>query len=251
MGWDDFLKGELDLDTQVLRVAWDEFHALGQCGEWWTGPEKIAIAAETRVARDCELCARKKAALSPYAIAEKHRPHGVLPEIAVEAIHRITSDPGRLSSRWHREVIDQGLREEALVEMVAILATVIAIDTLAESVDAARPELPPAREGEPRRARPEGAKVTIARVATVAPGEAEGELAEYYARLKSPIGPPPHIMQSMTLVPRAQIAFQRLMAELYINMGAEMDDLTSQRALKRPQLELLATRISAANDCFY
>jgi hypothetical protein len=58
-------------------------------------------------------------------------------------------------------------------------------------------------------------------------------------------------MQSMTLVPRAQIAFQRLMAELYINMGAEMDDLTSQRALKRPQLELLATRISAANDCFY
>ncbi len=251
MNRDDFLKGELNLDAEVLRVTWNEFSALGKCGEWWTGPQRIAIAEETRIARDCDLCARKKAALSPYAISENHASHSELSSTAIEAIHRITSDPGRLSSRWHREVMDDGMREEELVELTAVVATVIAIDTLAESIDSAKPDLPQAEEGQPRCERPVGAKVRIARLATVSPEDAKEELAEYYASLKSPFGPPPHIMQSLSLVPRAQIAFQRLMAELYINMGAEMDDLTTQRTLKRPQLELLATRISAANDCFY
>jgi len=70
------------------------------------------IAAETRRAPYCALCRRRKEALSPAAIAGKHDSLDELPEAVVEVIHRVRTDPGRLSERWFRDVIATGLGEE-------------------------------------------------------------------------------------------------------------------------------------------
>lgn len=50
---------------EAHRQVWDK---LAEPGTWWTGAERVAIAAETRNARQCKLCQERKAALSPTAV---------------------------------------------------------------------------------------------------------------------------------------------------------------------------------------
>ena len=54
------LKREMDL-------AWTR---LASAGTWWTGAERLAIAAEARHALTCDLCRQRKKALSPYTVME-------------------------------------------------------------------------------------------------------------------------------------------------------------------------------------
>src|SRR5439155_9866140 len=56
---------------------------LARPGTWWDGRERVALMAEARHAVDCALCRRRKAALSPAAVAGSHDSLGDLPEIAV------------------------------------------------------------------------------------------------------------------------------------------------------------------------
>ena len=74
-------------------VAWDR---IANPGTWFDGATRVAIAAETRNAPHCALCARRKQALSPFGIDSRHASLGTLPERMVEQIHRIVTDPGRL-----------------------------------------------------------------------------------------------------------------------------------------------------------
>jgi hypothetical protein len=45
---------------------------LASPGAWWTGAERVAIAAEVRHARHCALCQARKAVLTPAAVAGQH-----------------------------------------------------------------------------------------------------------------------------------------------------------------------------------
>jgi len=97
---------------------------------WWDSAQRVAIAAETRQAPYCALCRRRKQALSPAAIEGKHDSLDELPETVIEVIHRVRSDPGRLSERWFRDVVATGLGEEEDVETVSIVADLVVIDTM-------------------------------------------------------------------------------------------------------------------------
>ena len=55
---------------------------------------------------------------------------------AVEAIHRIVSDPGRLSESWYRRTVAAGLSEEAYVELLSLVAITTAVDTLDRALGA-------------------------------------------------------------------------------------------------------------------
>lgn len=54
---------------------------------------------------------------------------GVLPEVLVEQIHRIVTDPSRLTRKWHDGLIEAGLTPEKYVETLGCMATTIAVDT--------------------------------------------------------------------------------------------------------------------------
>src|SRR5258708_24941542 len=88
--------------------AWER---TGRPGTWWDGAARVAIAAETRHASSCMLCRRRKRALSPAAIEGTHDSLGHLSEVVVEVVHRVRTDPARLSERWYRGVIAGGLSE--------------------------------------------------------------------------------------------------------------------------------------------
>ena len=101
-----------DLKETHLRV-WDHVRSPGT---WWTGAERVAIAAETRKASACSLCLARKAALSPNAIQGKHDSAVGLPANVVDVIHRVVTDQARLSKEWFDSVIVGGLDDTHYVE---------------------------------------------------------------------------------------------------------------------------------------
>src|SRR5207248_11043995 len=107
------------------NVAWTR---ISRPGAWFDGETRLAVAAETRRASTCALCARRKAALSPYVIDGRHDDLGKLPERLVEQIHRIVTDPGRLTRRWFESVIASGTSDAEHVETDGVVVTVISID---------------------------------------------------------------------------------------------------------------------------
>ncbi|MFP6654592.1 MAG: alkylhydroperoxidase-related (seleno)protein, partial [Myxococcota bacterium] len=80
----------------AYRRAWDR---IAQPGTWWTGAERVAIAAESRAAESCALCERRAEALSPHSeIGEHDSPSGeILPSAAIDAVHRLVTDATRLT----------------------------------------------------------------------------------------------------------------------------------------------------------
>jgi hypothetical protein len=216
-------------------------------GIWWDGAARVAIVAETRQASLCALCRARKEALSPFAIEGIHDSLGQLPEIAVEVVHRVATDPGRLGERWYRDVIKGGLTEAQYVEIVSVVAHTVAIDTMARGLGHSVPPPPMPEPGAPSRYLPPGAKPGGAWVPWIEPAEvSEGEAGLYPTDR-----PPANIMMAMSVVPEEARSFFDLVTHQYLP-GAVMRDFSREyRAITHAQIELLAARVSALNRCLY
>ncbi len=219
---------------------------LARAGTWLDGERRLAIAREVRQALDCAFCNERRQALSPYALNGSHDSLAELPPAVVEMIHRIRTDSGRLTRDWYRGIIDAGLSEEEYVETVAVIVTVVAIDTFARGIGQPAATLPQAVAGEPTRQRPTGAKHGGAWVPWLAPEDAEGPEADLY-----PVPAAPHIYRAMSLVPDEVRGFFDLTESQYLE-GAMMRDFGNEfRAINHAQIELVAGRVSSLNQCLY
>ncbi len=225
------------------RRAWAH---MARPGTWWDGARRVAIAAEARNAVDCELCRRRKEALSPHAVAGTHDHRGDLPANLVDVIHCVRNDAGRLTERWYRHVIDDGLSDAEYVETVAIVATIAVMDSFARAIGVAALPLPAPVAGPPTRARPDGARIDRSWVPMIAPEDATGPEADLYSGRT-----PSNIRRALSLVPddcRAYIAHY----ETHYLPSDRMREFDNEyRAITRAQLELLAGRVSALNRCAY
>ena len=232
-----------DLD-QATRKAW-EF--IGRPGNWWTGAERAAFVAEVRSARDCRLCADRREALSPYAVQGEHEIASDLPAAAVEATHRLTTDAARLSERAVREWNAAGLTDEAYVEIVSIVSTVMGIDAFCDALEIPLLPLPEVQAGEPTRYRPAEAVEDGAWVPMI-PNDGEGgSEADLYDRLPASRRFVPNVIRAMSLVPDAVRNLLDLLFPFYL-VG---HNPKSGYSLDRRQTELVAGRVSALNECFY
>lgn len=222
------------------------FAELSRAGAWWSGAERVAIATEVRRARHCSLCLTRLTALSPTAGSGPHDTEGALPEATVDAIHRIASDPARLSRGFFEKALGGGLSPEAYVELVGVVTQVVSIDAFCRSLGAALHPLPAPLPGEPSRYRPAGVAAGEAWVPMISQGaaaEAEQDLL--------PGGRAPNVARALSLVPDAARAMRALGAAQYVPIERVPDVSFSERALTRAQMELVAGRVSALNQCFY
>jgi hypothetical protein len=142
-----------DLQASQRRA----FEKLARPGTWWSGAERVAIAAEARHAPRCATCRARRAALSPHTVSGEHESLGRLPAAAVEAIHQITNDPGRLTRAWFEKTLAAGLDDAHYVELVGVVVTLVSIDAFCRALGVAPRPLPEPAAGEPsfgaRRAR--------------------------------------------------------------------------------------------------
>jgi hypothetical protein len=210
-------------------AAW---RRLGSAGTWLAAEERIALLVEARRAHECELCRRRKAALSPNMVEGAHVGNAALSAAEVDAVHRITTDPGRLTQAWFTKL---AIPPERYVELLCVAAHAIAIDTFHRAVGLPGREPPPSTGGEPTQRRPAGrldtklAWVPIQRLRAV-----------------------PNLIRSISLVPDELLAVREVTAAEYVRTD-RVTDLTSDpgRAITRAQMEHVAARVSARNGCFY
>ena len=206
-------------------------------GAWWSGAERLAMVREARRAPDCRLCKARLEALSPNAVGGEHDHEGVLPDAAVEVVHRMRTDSGRLTRTWFEDVISAGLTPVRYVEMVGVVAAAVVMDTFSLATGRGLRSLPDPLGGEPTQdpsdpVVDDGAFVPIMKVPDPGP-VAAGSLP-----------PIPNIARSLALVPAARELFFAAFRPHYALRDMALD-------ITRPQTELVAARVSATNQCFY
>ncbi len=192
-----------------LNREWDR---LASPGTWWTGAERVAIAAVGRAARERE-----------------PRPHVDLPEAALEAAERLSADP-HVDESWVASLADAGLRAEAYVEVLGVVARLSAVDSFMFGIGMDHPQaLPAPRPGEPSRE-------------TVAEAQLHGGLVPTVGRAFAP--------NALSGVAAEDAALHDLHCVLYMSLE-EMGDLELVQGLDRAQIEFVAARTSLLNDCFF
>jgi len=229
----------------LLAAHRSAFQRLAQPGSFWTGQERLAIAAEARHAPCCPLCEERKAALSPDAVQGEHRSLGALAEVMVDVIHRVVTDPSRLSRAWLERTLARGLGDAAYVEILGVVTTIVAIDAFCRGIGVAPHPLPEPRPGEPSRRRPARAKLEGAWIPMIPQWHARGPEADLYD------GAMPNVLRALSLVPDEVRTLKTQIAAHYLEARQVIDVRASRGALDRAQMELIAGRVSALNECFY
>jgi hypothetical protein len=237
--------------VQGHNVAWER---IARPGAWLDGETRVAIAAEARRAPRCTLCRQRKQALSPYAISGIHDSLGVLPGRVVAQIHRIVTDPGRLTRQWFDGIIASGTRDTEYVEIVGVIATIVSMDTFCRAIGVPPHPLPQPLPGEPHRRRPRTAHQRgEAWVPMIHPKDLDGDLETVEERVLAKYwgGVLANIRRALSLVPEEAYAWFQLVETQYLP-GKWMRDFANEyRAITHAQIELIAGRVSVLNQCFY
>jgi hypothetical protein len=229
--------------TESHRRYWAR---LGAPGTWLTGAQRVAVAKEVRQAPRCGLCRRRKEALSPYGVAGDHDTVSELPPAMVEVVHRITTDPQRLSRTWFDEVMRQGLSAEEYVEVLGTLGAVIHIDEFCRGIGVAPHPLPDPQPGEPSRYRPARLEHGVAWVPLMPMDANVGAESDLW---QAKFG---NVLRSLSLVPDEVRSFNDLVRPSYLDPAYIWNVARApQGTLSRMQTEVIAARVSAFNDCFY
>lgn len=222
--------------------AWER---LAKPGTWWAGAERVAIAREVRAAWRCALCRERKQALSPSAVAGWHDAASTLPDAVIEATHRLTTDPGRLTKDWFDRTRAAGVSDGHYVELVGVVVTVVSIDSFCRGVGVPPHPLPEPLLGEPSRYRPPQARSEDAWVPMIAARDAKGDEEGLFGG-----GQTGNVIRALSLVPDEVRQLRDLSAAHYLT-ERRMMDLAAGRSLSRAQMELIAGRVSALRECFY
>lgn len=222
---------------------WDR---LAAPGSWWNGAQRVAIAAEVRNTQQCALCQARKAALSPNAVQGAHDHLGALPDAAIDVIHRVTTDPGRLSKAWFDGILAAGLSEEQYVELIGILVALVSVDSFCRGIGGALHPLPTPQPGEMTHYRPSPTVDDEAWVSMLAADHDSGAEADLF-----PTRPVANVIRAMSLVPDAVRTLLDLGAAHYLETALVRKPDASRGVLSRAQMELIAGRVSALRECFY
>ncbi len=226
---------DLPLSQELKQAHESAFDTIGKPGPSWTGADRIGMVAAAREALDCDLCQRRSAALSPNDANGTHSSSVDLDAPVVDAIHRISTDPGRLTRSWFDTLTDETLTQPAYVELVSVVTSSVIIDTLHRSVGLAVADLGTPQPGEPTHdplgdTLDEGAWVPISR--------APRDMAD------TGLPQVPNIFRAMGLVPSAVGLFFSTFRPHYALKDIPL-------AISQAQAEFVASRVSALNQCFY
>ncbi len=203
------------------RTVWSR---LAEAGTWWTGAQRIAIAQVTR-----EAFARRND--PPWLRQDEESRVAGLPEAAVRAAKRIALDAKRLDAQQVQEMV-AALGDAPYVELTSLVVCVVAIDAFAAALGVPPEPLPEPLAGKPSRVRPAEVGDDGAFLPMTVPWQG------------------PNVARALSLVPEGNASFFQLVASMYAFQDfAEL--VWKDRPLPRPQVELIAARVSSVNECFY
>ena len=225
---------ELPVRLAIREAHQQTWQRISQTGSYWKGSERNAFVEESRNALSCELCKSRKQELSPNSVQGIHDQTTDLDPSIVDLVHRLRTD----SNRFTRSVVQKFLGNHSVgqyIELVSVVASSVVIDTMCSGLGLDTPEL---EEGdstipvmnEPAEVEDSGAWVPLAR--------------QDLGRPDLGFRGSPNILRSLGSVPSAVSLFFSCFRPHY--MSSEVTE-----HLNRSQVEFIASRVSAINECFY
>lgn len=217
-GWGHSVSEDI---VRAQRAVWQR---LAGPGSWWTGAQRVEMARLSRQARALR-GAPPRLRNGIGASSE------LLPARAADGLRRVAADVHSIDRAWAAESVRE-LGDAAYVEICAVSVCVTAIDAFADALGVPLEPLPEPVAGEPDRVRP-----------------ADCADAGAFVAMTDPF-PGPNVARALSLAPADNLAFLGLVGSMYAM--AEFNEMVwKDRALSRPQVELVAARVSAVNECFY
>ncbi len=217
---------EAGVDDEIVdacRSAWDH---LGTPGAWWTGRQRIAIAEQIRASAPRPLWDK-----APELTDVDDSPDGELSAFERALTERITTQPSSIDHKTYLHIVDR-IGEDKYAELAAIATQVVPIDQLHSALGLDREPLPQAEDGEPTGERPDDLVDDVAFLPTAPPNGMA------------------HVAVSLSLAEADNARRLRLVRSMY--SGRAFGEMVwTHRALSRPQIELVAAKTSALNECFY
>lgn len=207
----------------ACRISWDH---LGRPGAWWSGAERLAIAEQVRSSAPRPLWDR-----APDLAAVGDTAHGVLTGFVCALVERVAVQPSSIDRATYDLIVDR-IGADAYAELAALVSQVVPIDQLHDALGIDREPLPRAQPGVPTGERPWGLVDDIAFLPTL------------------PADGLPHVAVSLSLA-QADNARRMLLVRAMYSGSSFGDMVWTHRSLSRPQIELVAARTSALNECFY
>ena len=210
----------------VAAAVSEAVAGLGRAGRWWTASQRLAIASVAREA-------------SPRPLWDRRPPLETIPADDGEPLSPFVSALVELiaveTSSINRETVDlvsERIGDAAYAEMSAIVAQVAAIDQLSHSLGIPLAPFPAPSSGQPSRERPDGM------------GDVGGHIHMSLHHNGA------NVARSLSLAAEDHDRWRGLVLSMY-SRDAFLEMVWTNRALSRPQIELLAARTSALNQCFY
>jgi hypothetical protein len=207
-----FLQGvSMPVRPEIPELFAREWLRLAAPGSFWDGRQRVEIAGVARAARHGESESGES-----------------LPAVANSAATMLGSTPGRATRIWVESIVST-IGPAAYVELVGVVARTTAVDSFHRSLGTPEPRLPDPQGGEPT---------------------GEEDLAARSGAAWVPMVGGASIVQALSAVPSEAEAQEDMHGPLYLSYE-QMQDLQFARGLTRPQMELVAARTSALNECFY
>ena len=208
----NFADAPIPIRAEIQEAMRKEWAFLAAPGTWWSGEERVQIAAEARRAMAGE-------------------PHGEdLPGPAAEVVRAVAAESPLISAEWVEGLAAKGVDMPAYVEIIGMVARLSAVDMFHRALGLQLEPLPDPEPGEPSRTPPPTDLV--------------------FGKSFVPMALMVSIPQTVSLVPPETGAWQELSDAMYMTLG-EMGNPDFRQALHRTQMELVAARTSQINECFY
>jgi hypothetical protein len=197
--------------TDIQRLFRREWDRLAMAGTWWTGRERVDIARAGRQAR----------------FGGKATPSS-LPSAAIDAAGIVSARPASIRRTWVEKIAD-AIGYPRYVEIVGVASRLAALDTFHLGIGEELEPLPEPEPGEP--------------------SQTEEPLARPGAGWVPMVGGA-SITQALSLVDAESVAQEDMHGPLYLTYEG-MAEFDYVAGLSRAQMELVAARTSAINECFY
>ena len=245
-----FMKFIMEIRKNIIDShdrVWDE---LAKPGAILSGEERIAVVREVRAARDCRFCIENKRSLglSP-ALGEHDSVDPNFPRARLDLIHRLMNDPGRISRAWVENLRAEGVGDVEYVEIAGLVSSVCVVDTFCQALGLTPRPLPKAIPGQSNYKRPATAEDEGAYVPMIAVDRLQDDYSDLYDSNHWV----PNVHRAFSLVPDVVRLADDLMESHYFPYESvpRYADQNHDYAISKIQMELIASRVSMNNDCFY
>ncbi len=160
------------------------------------------------------------------------RPFG---DAALDVAYRLARHAGTITEEWYEQTISDGMHPLEFVEVLGVVVATVTPIAFARAAGVSLPNIPPPVAGDP----------TGSEAAELAPATLN------WVPVAAPADKVASVVQALSALPDEWENLWRLAAAQYMSDRQMDDPLWNRGTLSRPQMELIAGRLSLIRECFF